>query len=186
MAVNRDNSVLRFTLIGKQYEAVEKGKRRFIMRYIYRIKLICRWRQIEKKRQERLKERKMNILQLIDGEEKYIRGLIEYITCVKDPIERLQVLNEAQVRKLFSSIVEIKDFHEAMHAALKAEYANYSNEQLYAPILRKFIPFFKLYTDYILNAESAQRFLQELIRSSKEIGEICRQYTVGTNKVAEN
>jgi hypothetical protein len=32
-------------------------------------------------------------LQLIDGEEKYIRGLLEYINNVKDPIEKLQVLN---------------------------------------------------------------------------------------------
>jgi hypothetical protein len=73
-----------------------------------------------------------------------------------------------------------------MHAALKTEYEHYSQEQLYAPILKKFIPFFKLYTDYILNAESAQRFLQELIRSDKDIGDICRQYTANTNKVAEN
>ena len=86
MAVNRDNSVLRYTLISKQYDPVDKGRRRFILKYIYRIKLICRWRKLEKKRQERLKERRMNILQLIDGEEKYIRGLIEYITNVKDPI----------------------------------------------------------------------------------------------------
>ena len=86
MAVNRDNSVLRYTFISKQYDPVDKGRRRFILKYIYRIKLICRWRKLEKKRQERLKERRMNILQLIDGEEKYIRGLIEYITNVKDSI----------------------------------------------------------------------------------------------------
>lgn len=73
-----------------------------------------------------------------------------------------------------------------MYASLKAEYNNYSNDQLYAPILKKFIPFFKLYTDYILNAESAQRFLQELIKTNKDIGEICKTYTANTNKVAEN
>jgi hypothetical protein len=39
-----------------------------------------------------------------------------------------------------------------MHATLKSEYDKYTNEQQYAPILKKFIPFFKLYTDYILNA----------------------------------
>ena len=73
-----------------------------------------------------------------------------------------------------------------MHAALRSEYNTYSDSQVYAPILKKFIPFFKLYTDYILNAESAQRFLQELIKSNKDMGELCRQYTQTTNKVAEN
>jgi pantothenate kinase-related protein Tda10 len=86
MAVNRDNSVLKYNFIMKQYEPVAKGRRRLILPYLYRIKLICRWRKLEKKRQERLKERKMNILQLIDGEEKYIRGLHEYIDNVKQPI----------------------------------------------------------------------------------------------------
>jgi hypothetical protein len=47
-----------------------------------------------------------------------------------------------------------------MYASLRLEYEKYTNEQQYAPILKKFIPFFKLYTDYILNAESAQKFLQ--------------------------
>ncbi len=73
-----------------------------------------------------------------------------------------------------------------MHATLKSEYDKYNNDQQYAPILKKFIPFFKLYTDYILNAESAQKFLQELIKTNKDIGEICRLYSVNTHKVAEN
>ena len=56
------------------------------MKYVYRLKLFARWRQLDKKRIERQKERKMNILQLIDGEEKYIKNLEEYIVGVKDPI----------------------------------------------------------------------------------------------------
>lgn len=93
VVVNRDNSVLKYNLVMKEYEPVEKSKRKFMIKYLYRIKLICRWRRLYKKRQERLKERKMNILQLIDGEEKYIRGLLEYITNIKEPIERLNALN---------------------------------------------------------------------------------------------
>ena len=34
----------------------------------------------------------------------------------------------------------------------------------------KYIPFFKLYTDYILNAEVAQKFLKDLINTDVEIG----------------
>ncbi len=67
MVVNRDNSVLKYNFILKQYDPVDKSKRKFILRYIYRIKLISRWRKLDKKRQERLKDRRMNILQLIDG-----------------------------------------------------------------------------------------------------------------------
>lgn len=51
MAVNRDNSVLKYNSVVRQYEGVEKGRRRWMMRYVYRIKLICRWRTLDKKRQ---------------------------------------------------------------------------------------------------------------------------------------
>ena len=37
------------------------------MKYVLRMKLIVRWNKIQKKRKERLKERKNNILQLVDG-----------------------------------------------------------------------------------------------------------------------
>jgi len=37
------------------------------MKFVYRIKLISKWKKLEKKIKERLYERKMNILQLIDG-----------------------------------------------------------------------------------------------------------------------
>ena len=72
--MNRDNSVIKYNLIINQYERVKKN--RFIMRYVYRLKFILQWNKIEKKIKERLKERKMTILQLIDGEDKYIKGLI--------------------------------------------------------------------------------------------------------------
>ena len=62
----------------------------------------------------------MTILQLIDGEDKYIKGLIQYIGNIKDPIEKLAILNEEEIKKLFSSIVEIKSFHESMYLTLKS------------------------------------------------------------------
>lgn len=85
------------------------------------------------------------------------------------PIEALGTLGQEQRRFLFSSIVEIRDFHISMYEVLVKEYENYSDSQCYGTILRKFIPFFKLYTDYILNAEAAQKFLKELEKSSKEV-----------------
>jgi len=57
-----------------------------------------------------------------------------------------------------------------MFEILKKEFDNYNDDQCYGVILRKFIPFFKLYTDYILNATKAQKKLQDLCKSSKEIG----------------
>lgn len=47
----------------------------------------------------------MTILQLVDGQDKYIKGLIQYIVNIKDPIEKLAVLNKEECTKLFSSIV---------------------------------------------------------------------------------
>jgi len=107
--LNRDNSVIKYNLIINQYDKIKKTK--FAMKFVYRLKLILRWNKLQKKIKERLKERKMNILQLIDGEDKYIKGLTEYISNIKEPIEKLGVLTEEELKKLFSSIMEIKSFH---------------------------------------------------------------------------
>lgn len=73
-----------------------------------------------------------------------------------------------------------------MYDVLRKEYQNYTDSQCYGLILIKFIPFFKLYTEYILNATEAQKLLQDLSKTSKEIGEICKKYTDSTSKVAHN
>jgi hypothetical protein len=73
-----------------------------------------------------------------------------------------------------------------MYQVLKKEYDNYDDRQCYGLILRKYIPFFKLYTDYILNATAAQKYLQDLQKTSKEVGEICKKYTETTSKIAHN
>jgi hypothetical protein len=63
----KDSSVLKFDLITRQYNLIEVSDRRFILKYINRIKLITRWRNLEKRRRERMNDRKKNILQLIKG-----------------------------------------------------------------------------------------------------------------------
>jgi breakpoint cluster region protein len=104
---------------------------------------------------------------------------------VKDPLEAMN-LGEEQMRLLFSSISEIRSFHCDMLGHLRKDFDSYSEQQQYGRTLKKYIPFFKLYTDYILNAESAQRLLQELTRSNKEVAEVCRRYTETTAKIAHN
>lgn len=52
---------------------------------------------------------------------------------------------------------------------LKKEYDEYNDQQCYAPIIKHIIPFFKIYTDYILNAEAAQKFMKNLIRDNPSI-----------------
>lgn len=69
---------------------------------------------------------------------------------------------------------------------LKGLYDNYDDKQCYAPILKHILPFFKVYTDYVLNAENAQKFMKQLIKNNNKIGQICKQYTLKTNKLAEN
>lgn len=53
---------------------------------------------------------------------------------------------------------------------LRASFESYKDNQTYGIILAKYIPFFKLYTDYILNAEVAQKFLKDLIHTDSDIG----------------
>lgn len=57
--VNRDNSVIRYNIIRKQYPEI--SRRRFIMRFVFRLKLICKWQKLQKKQAKRLIERKMKI-----------------------------------------------------------------------------------------------------------------------------
>ena len=47
---------------------------------------------------------------------------------------------------------------------LRGMFEEYNEGQQYGPVIGKFVPFFKLYTDYILNADQAQKFLQDLIK----------------------
>ena len=82
--VNRDNTVLRFAIVSKQYPEIPRNKTTKFLGF--RLKLICRWKKLEKRIVQRIKDRKMKILELIDGEQRYIAGLNEYITQVKDPI----------------------------------------------------------------------------------------------------
>ena len=69
---------------------------------------------------------------------------------------------------------------------MKKEYDNYSDEQSYGLILKKQIPFFQIYTDYILNATKAQKCLQDLQKSNKDVDAICKKYTESTSKIAHN
>jgi hypothetical protein len=157
--------VLIYRVINKQYGELSKSYH--IMKYVFRLKLFYRWSKLKKKRANRLRERKMKICELIDGEQRYIKGLTEYITMVKQPISALPQINEEQKRLLFSSIVEIRGFHENMEVELRKQYENYNEDQCYGIILKKSIPYFKLYKDYILNAQIAQKCLQDLQKSDK-------------------
>jgi hypothetical protein len=64
--VNRENSVIRYNVIRKEYEEV--GRKAWLMRWGYRIKLISRWKGLQRKVAERARDRRFGILQLIDGE----------------------------------------------------------------------------------------------------------------------
>jgi hypothetical protein len=57
-----------------------------------------------------------------------------------------------------------------MFRELRKSFDSYKDSQSYGIILMKYIPFFKLYTDYILNAEVAQKFLKDLINTDSGIG----------------
>lgn len=46
----------------------------------------------------------MRILELIEGEKKYINGLNEYIQYIKVPICNLKILTDLENKKMFSTI----------------------------------------------------------------------------------
>jgi hypothetical protein len=50
--VNRENSVIRYNIIRKQYPEIVK--RKSIMRFVFRIKLISKWQKLKKKQAKRL------------------------------------------------------------------------------------------------------------------------------------
>ena len=41
-------------------------------------------------------------------------------------------------------------------------FAKYHKYQVYGDVIKKYIPYFKLYLEYIYNAENAQKFLIKL------------------------
>ena len=48
----------------------------------------------------------------------------------------------------------IKQFHEQMTEKLEQSYDSYSKYQCYGDLIKKNLPFFKLYIDYILNVNA--------------------------------
>ncbi len=62
------------------------------MKFGVRFKFLAILKQRIKKVNKKLNDRKNMILQIIDGEEKYIKGLNEYIDYIKIPLEGLNVL----------------------------------------------------------------------------------------------
>ena len=100
--------------------------------------------------EKNLKKRKDKLMELIDGEKRYISKLEDYISYVKRPIEKLGILEEKQRIKIFSTVEEIKEFHFHFWSQLETAFKKYSKYQCYGDLIKQNIPFFKLYIDYIL------------------------------------
>jgi len=65
---------------------------------------------------------------------------------------------------LFCNIEEIKKFHEELHQRLMKRYEQHHKYQTYGDIIKSMVPFFKLYVDYIYQAENAQNLLIKLVK----------------------
>lgn len=88
--------------------------------------------------------------------------------------------------KLFSTIESIHTFHKQFHEALNAKFSNYDKYQTYGDIFRKNIPFFKLYNDYILYADQAEKILLELQENNPQVEAICSQFMEKKEKKASD
>ena len=60
------------------------------------------------------------------------------------------ILEQQEKVKIFSTVEEIKDFHFHFWSQLETAFKNYSKYQCYGDLIKRNIPFFKLYIDYIL------------------------------------
>lgn len=73
-------------MLRKLYPDVEPGRRGVAMKYCFRLSLISVMKEKAKKAEKRLKDRKMRLQELVDGERKYTAGLADYIQFIKKPI----------------------------------------------------------------------------------------------------
>ncbi len=63
-------------------------------------------------------------------------------------------------------------------------YKQHSKYQTYGDIIKGVIPFFKLYIDYIYQAENAQNLLIKFNSENEEIKGICEKYFIDKYKTA--
>lgn len=119
-------------------------------------------------------------------ERNYIEILTGYIEGIKQPIEKLKILTEPEERLLFCNIEEIKKFHEELYQILLKRYEKHEKYTTYGDIIKGVIPFFKLYIDYIYQAQNAHSFIIKLIKENEKIREICDKYFIEKHKPASD
>ena len=71
--------------------------------------------------------------------------------------------------KLFSTIEPILAFHSHFLQELNKKFEKYEKYQTFGDVFLKNIPFFKIYTDYIMYADDAQKLLLSLQEEHDEV-----------------
>lgn len=89
---------------GQLYIDVPKPKSRVVIKFGYRFLFIAKLKIRVKKANKHITERRLRILEFIEGEKKYINGLTDYIEYIKNPICSLSILTDLENKKLFSTI----------------------------------------------------------------------------------
>ena len=76
------------------YPDVPNPKSEVVVKFAYRFLFIAKLKLRTKKAQKHINERRIRILEFIEGERKYISGLCDYIEYIKKPITNLKILTE--------------------------------------------------------------------------------------------
>lgn len=98
----------------------------------------------------------------------------------------LKILSDLENKKLFSTIESILAFHRYLEQELSARFEKYHKYQTYGDLIKKNIPFFKLYTDYIEYADEAQALLLKLEESNEQVKAICNKFMLEKQKKASD
>ena len=78
--------------------------------------------------------------------------------------------------KLFSTIEAILTFHEHFEKQISAKFSKYEKYQTFGDVFIKNIPYFKIYTDYIMYADEAEKIMLHLQEEHDEVEEICSEF----------
>ncbi|CAD8163408.1 unnamed protein product [Paramecium pentaurelia] len=111
-------------------------------------KMIIQKKKYQILRAQALKRRKA-FEELIQTEESYMTDMTIIIEKVVKIVEERQILPQNQIQKAFSNIKQIYDLNSAFLKDLQNKLGIYRDNACISHLLQKYIPFFKIYFQYL-------------------------------------
>ncbi|ETO23510.1 RhoGEF domain-containing protein [Reticulomyxa filosa] len=128
---------------------------------------------IDSEKEKRARNRMRAIAELVETEQKYVLQLRELIDNWMRPLQEQQLISEVELKRIFpGDIVTIEKFNRVFLCNLEHIWRDFDNEiSFLGPEISSFIPYFKMYQNYLNNHPRASQTIQQLTLTNSKFKE---------------